>query len=109
LRADSLFQRVQNGSDKLSEDGKHAIDAAVVSFGDSLFSHRIVVEGYSDAVAPADALSFSMLATDCENYLEARYQFDAKNVGVMPLSATRLMGLGHENWSGVSILAAEKK
>jgi phospholipid/cholesterol/gamma-HCH transport system substrate-binding protein len=43
------------------------------------------------------------------DYLEARYPFEAKNVGVMPLSATPPTGLGHEHWSGVSILVAEKK
>jgi phospholipid/cholesterol/gamma-HCH transport system substrate-binding protein len=110
LRADSLFQREANGSEELSQDGKRTIDAAVVSFGDSIFTHPIVVEGYSDAVAPADALSFSYArAQIVRNYLEARYTFEAKNVGVMPLSATPPTGLGHEHWSGVCLLVAEKK
>ena len=110
LRADSLFQQEANGSEELSEDGKRAIDAAVVSFGDSIFTHPIVVEGYSDAVAPANALSFSYARGQIvRNYLEARYPFEAKNVGVMPLSATPPMGQGHGHWSGVCILVAEKK
>jgi phospholipid/cholesterol/gamma-HCH transport system substrate-binding protein len=110
LRADSLFQREANGSEELSQDGKHAIDAAVVSFGDSIFMHPIVVEGYSDAVAPADALSFSYArAQIVRTYLEARYPFEAKNVGVMPLSATSPTGQGHEHWSGICLLVAEKK
>jgi phospholipid/cholesterol/gamma-HCH transport system substrate-binding protein len=109
LRADSLFQQGTTGSEELSQDGKRAIDAAVVSFGDSIFTHAIVVEGYSDAVAPADALSWSYArAQVVRNYLEARYPFEAKNVGVMPLSATPPMGLGHRHWSGVCILVAEK-
>jgi phospholipid/cholesterol/gamma-HCH transport system substrate-binding protein len=109
LRADSLFQHGTTGSEELSQDGKRAIDAAVVSFGDSIFTHAIVVEGYSDAVAPADALSWSYArAQVVRNYLEARYPFEAKNVGVMPLSATPPMGLGHRHWSGVCILVAEK-
>ena len=110
LRSDSLFQQPTNGSEELSEDGKRAIDAAVVSFGDSIFTHPIVIEGYSDAATPADALSFSYAhAQIVRNYLEARYPFEAKNVGVMPLSATPPMGLGHGHWSGVCILVAEKK
>jgi len=109
LRADSLFQQETNGSEALSEKGKRSIDAAVVSFGDSVFMHPIVVEGYSDAAAPADALSRSYVrAQIVRNYLEARYPFEAKNVGVMPLSATPPMGLGHGNWSGVCILVAAK-
>ena len=110
LRADSLFQHETNGSEELSQAGKRAIDAAVVSFGDSIFTHPIVVEGYSDAMAPADALSFSYArAQIVRNYLEARYPFEAKNVGVMPLSATPPTELGHGHWSGVCILVAEKK
>jgi phospholipid/cholesterol/gamma-HCH transport system substrate-binding protein len=30
-------------------------------------------------------------------------------VGVMPLSATPPPGLGHDHWSGVCILVAEKR
>jgi phospholipid/cholesterol/gamma-HCH transport system substrate-binding protein len=110
LRADSLFQRGTTGSEELSQDGKRAIDAAVVSFGDAIFTHAIVVEGYSDAAAPADALSSSYTrAQIVRNYLEARYPFEAKNVGVVPLSTTPPIGLGHIQWSGVCILVAEKE
>lgn len=110
LQADSLFQQGAHGAEQLSQDGKRAIDAAVVSFGDPIFTHPVVIEGYSDAAAPADALSFSYARAELvRNYLEARYPFEAKNVGVMPLSATPPTGLGHEHWSGVCILVAEKK
>src|SRR6266567_837993 len=110
LQADALFQHGAHGTEELSQDGKRAIDAAVVAFGDSIFTHPIVLEGYSDAGAPADALSFSYArAQIVRNYLEARYPFEAKNVGVMPLSATPPTGLGHGHWSGVCILVAEKE
>src|ERR1700728_4846390 len=39
LEAGSLFQQGTTGSEELSQDGKRAIDAAVVSFGDSIFTH----------------------------------------------------------------------
>jgi len=107
LQADSLFQPGTKGNEELSEHGKQAIDAAVVSFGDSIFTHPIVVEGYSDAAAAADSLSQSYARAQLvEIYLEARYPFEAKNLGVMPLSATPPGGLGHDRWSGVSILVA---
>jgi phospholipid/cholesterol/gamma-HCH transport system substrate-binding protein len=107
LQADSLFQPGTKGNEELSEHGKQAIDAAVVSFGDSIFTHPIVVEGYSDAAAAADSLSQSYARAQLvEIYLEARYPFEAKNLGVMPLSATPPAGLGHDRWSGVSILVA---
>jgi phospholipid/cholesterol/gamma-HCH transport system substrate-binding protein len=110
LRSDSLFEQETNGSEELSDDGKRAIDTAVVSFGDSAFTHPIVVEGYADSAAPADALSLSYTrAQIVRTYLVARYPFAAKNVGVMPLSETPPPRLGHDRWSGVSILVAAKK
>jgi phospholipid/cholesterol/gamma-HCH transport system substrate-binding protein len=109
LQANTLFQHGPHGTEELSTDGKHAIDAAVSSFGDSIFTHPIVIEGYSDAATQADALSWSYARAQLvRNYLEARYPFTAKNVGVMPLSATPPPGLEHDHWSGVCILIAEK-
>jgi phospholipid/cholesterol/gamma-HCH transport system substrate-binding protein len=110
LQADTLFQHGPHGTEQLSADGKHAIDAAIASFGDSIFTHPIVIEGYSNATASADALSWSYARAQLvRNYLEARYPFTTKNVGVMPLSATPPPGLEHDQWSGVSILITTKK
>jgi phospholipid/cholesterol/gamma-HCH transport system substrate-binding protein len=110
LQADTLFQHGPHGTEELSPDGRHAIDAAVASFGDSVFTHPLVIEGYSDSAVTADALSQSYARAQLvRNYLEARYPFTTKNVGVMPLSATPPPGLGHDRWSGVCILVAEKK
>jgi phospholipid/cholesterol/gamma-HCH transport system substrate-binding protein len=110
LRADALFQLEPKNTEELTEPGKHAIDAAVMSFGDLLFTRPVVIEGYSDAAAPADSLSRSYARAQLvQNYLEARYPFKAKNIGVMPLSATPPLGLGHGHWSGVCILVGEKR
>jgi phospholipid/cholesterol/gamma-HCH transport system substrate-binding protein len=110
LQADTLFQHGPHGTEELSTDGKRAIDTAVASFGDTIFTHPIVIEGYSDAAVSADALSWSYARAQLvRNYLEARYPFTTKNVGVMPLSATPPPGLGHDRWSGICILVAEKK
>ncbi|HMG84187.1 MAG TPA: MlaD family protein [Terracidiphilus sp.] len=110
LEADALFQQGPHGEVELSDRGKHAIDAAVVSSGDSVFAHPVVIEGYADAGTPADALASSYArAQIVRNYLEARYPFAATNVGVIPLSETPPPGVGHDRWSGVCILVAEKK
>jgi phospholipid/cholesterol/gamma-HCH transport system substrate-binding protein len=110
LEADALFQQGPHGEVELSDRGKHAIDAAVVSSGDSVFAHPVVIEGYADAGTPADALASSFArARIVRNYLEERYPFSATNVGVIPLSATPPPGVGHDRWSGVCILVAEKK
>jgi phospholipid/cholesterol/gamma-HCH transport system substrate-binding protein len=109
LPADALFLRGPHGTEELSKGGNHAIDDAVTSLGDAIFTRPIVIEGYSDAAVSADALSWSYARAQLvRNYLEARYPFTAKNVGVMPLSATPPPGLGHNPWSGVCILVAGK-
>ena len=110
LQADALFQHGPHDTEELSLNGKHAIDAAVASFRDAVFTHPVVIEGYSDAAAPADALSWSYIRAQLvRNYLEARYPFTAKSVGVMPLSTTPPPGLGHDRWSGICIVVADRK
>jgi phospholipid/cholesterol/gamma-HCH transport system substrate-binding protein len=110
LRADALFQLGSHGGEELSDGGEHAIDAAVLSSGDSIFAHPVVIEGYADTGAPADALASSYArAQMVRNYLEARYPFAASKVGVIPLSATPPPGVGHDRWSGVCIVVALTK
>lgn len=110
LSADALFQEGPQGGEELSDRGKHAIDAAVLSSGDSIFAHPVVIEGYANVGAPADALALSYArAQIVRNYLEATYPFAGSNVGVIPLSATPPPGVGHDRWSGVCILVAETK
>jgi phospholipid/cholesterol/gamma-HCH transport system substrate-binding protein len=110
LRAESIFRQGTNGSAELTEDGKRAIDAAVSSFGNSVFKHPLVVEGYSDAATSADELAGSYArAQIVRNHIEARFPFTANNVGVMPLSQTPPPGLEHDRWSGVCVLVALTK
>ena len=109
LEAASLFQLGPDGSEELSPGGKRSIYAVVASFGEVIFKYPIVIEGYSDAPVAADAISWSYARAQLvRNYLDARYPFVAKNVGVMPLSAIPPPGMEHDHWSGVCILVAEK-
>jgi len=110
LEAASLFQHGQHGSEELSPKGRRSIDTVVASFGDAIFKYPIVVEGYSDAPVPADAISRSYARAQLVRvYLEARYPFAAKNLGVMPLSGTPPPGMEHDHWSGICIMIAESK
>ena len=109
LEATSLFQHGPHGTEELCPEGKHSIDRVVASLGDAIFKYPIVIEGYSDLPEPADAISSSYARAQLvRNYLEAKFPFVAKNVGVMPLSATPPLGINHEHSSGVCILIAEK-
>jgi phospholipid/cholesterol/gamma-HCH transport system substrate-binding protein len=110
LPAEALFQPGAHGIEDLSQAGKRTVDAAIASYGDAVFHHPVVIEGYSDAGDPADQLARSYnRAFLVRAYLVARFPFVAKNVGVMPLSATPPPGLNHDRWSGVCISVPEKK
>jgi len=85
------------------------IDTAIVPLGDSIFTHPVVIEGYSDASAPADALSMSYARAQLVRSYLRRGTIHGKNLGVMALSATPPPGLEHDQWSGVCILVAGKK
>jgi phospholipid/cholesterol/gamma-HCH transport system substrate-binding protein len=109
LSADRLFQSGAHGAEELSPEGRKAVDAVIAEYGDAIFQHPIVVEGYSDAEGPAEELAVSYdRAQLVRTYLEVRFPFAAKSLGVMPLSSTPPSGLGHNRWSGVCILVAEK-
>ena len=110
LQVNTLVQHGPHGTEELSSDGKRAIDTAVASFGDTIFKYPIVIEGYADNSMSADALSWSYARAQLvRNYLQARYPFTSKNLGVIPLSGTPPSGVGHDSWSGISIVVVEKK
>jgi phospholipid/cholesterol/gamma-HCH transport system substrate-binding protein len=110
LTVDALFQPGVHGTEEISASGKRAIDAAIASYGDAVFQHPVVIEGYSDAGDQADQLARSYnRAYQVRTYLVARFPFVAKNVGVMPLSSTPPPGLNRDRWSGVCISVEEKK
>jgi phospholipid/cholesterol/gamma-HCH transport system substrate-binding protein len=109
LSADRLFQSGAHGAEELSAEGRTAVDAVIAGYGDAVFHHPIVVEGYSDAAGPAEQLAGSYnRAQLVRAYLEARFPFAAKSLGVMPLSSSPPSGLGHDRWSGICILVAQK-
>jgi phospholipid/cholesterol/gamma-HCH transport system substrate-binding protein len=110
LEATSLFQHGPHGTEELSPAGKRSIDTVVASFGDVIFRFPIVIEGYSDAPEPSDAISWSYARAQLvRNYLDSRYPFVVKNVGVVPLSATPPPAVHHDHWSGICIVVAEKQ
>jgi phospholipid/cholesterol/gamma-HCH transport system substrate-binding protein len=110
LTADALFQPGAHGTEELSPAGRQEIDAAITSYGDAVFQHPLVVEGYSDAGDPADQLARSYnRASLVRAYLEARFPFVAKLLGVIPLNSMPPPGLIHDRWSGVCLSVAEKK
>ena len=110
LAADRLFRSNADGREELTASGKRSIDTAITSYGDAVFQHPIVVEGYSEASNSADQLALSYdRALLVRTYLQARFPFETQNLGIIPLNSTPPDGIGHDNWDGVCILIASKK
>jgi phospholipid/cholesterol/gamma-HCH transport system substrate-binding protein len=110
LPAEAIFQPGAHGTEELSPAGKRSLDAAIAGYGDAVFLHPVVIEGYSDASNPADQLARSYSrALIVRTYLESRFPFVANNIGVMPLSSAPPSGLNHDDWSGVCISVLGKK
>jgi phospholipid/cholesterol/gamma-HCH transport system substrate-binding protein len=110
LPAGALFQPGAHGTEDLSPAGRRRLDAAIAGYGDAVFLHPIVIEGYSDSGDRADQLarSFSR-ASMVRTYLESRFPFAANNIGLMPLSSAPPPGVKHDDWSGICISVLEKK
>jgi len=110
LSAGALFQPGAYGTEELSAAGRRSLDAAIAGYGDAVFLHPIVIEGYSDASNSADELARSYhRALMVRTYLESRFPFVANNIGVMPLSSAPPTGLKHDDWSGICISVLERK
>ena len=110
LSADTLFQPGAHGTEELSAAGKRMLDAAIAGYGDAIFLHPIVIEGYSDTGERGDQLARSYSrASMVRTYLVARFPFVANDIGVMPLSSAPPPDVKHVDWSGVCISVLEKK
>lgn len=110
LAGDALFQPTLTGSEELTKAGKLSIDEAISHFGDAIFRQPVVIEGYADGVDTAVQLSRSYnRAVLVRTYLETRFPFAVKNLGVMPLNSTPPPAVGRNLWSGVCIVIPRKK
>ena len=110
LAAAELFRSNADGREELTAPGKRSIDTAITSYGDAVFQHPIVVEGYSEASNSADQLALSYdRALLVRTYLQARFPFESKNLATIPLNSTPPDGVRHDHWDGVCILIASKK
>lgn len=110
LNADVLFKSGPGNDEELTADGKRQIDDAIAQYGETIFRHPIVIEGYSDATTSNDQLARSYSrAVLVRMYLITRFPFATENIGLMPLSSTPPPGSGHDRWSGICILVPERK
>ena len=104
IEAGELFEPGGEG-ERLSRGGKERIDAAIGEMGERVIGAAIVVEGYaiSEDSGGQPGLSRSR-ATLVRNYLQARFNLDGQNIGMVPLSGVPPPSTHKSSWNGISIV-----
>jgi len=105
LPATELFTNNGSNSEALSASGKQLLNAAIGKYGDSVINYPIVIEGYSDAAAPANQiLSSRDRAILVREYLRHQFQLNRSNLGIVSLSNSPPKGVGHSHWDGICVV-----
>jgi hypothetical protein len=77
--------------------------------GDPTVASPIVIEGYWNGGAPAEQLRFSRSrATLVRQYLQACFELDPRNLGIVPLKNLPPKGVAHSTWDGICIVVLRK-
>jgi hypothetical protein len=104
LSGSALFQKGQNG-EELSTAGKALLNAALTANGDPMIAGPIVIEGYWNGDVPAEQLRFSRSrAALVRQYLQASFQLDPRDLGIVPLKNLPPKGVQHTAWDGICLV-----
>jgi phospholipid/cholesterol/gamma-HCH transport system substrate-binding protein len=109
LSASELFQEGSNGQEELSTAGRALLDGALAEGGDSIFESPIVVEGYCSGGRSVEQLNASHArAILVRQYLQAHFQLDSSNLGIVPMKTSPPNGIGPTTWDGICIVVLKK-
>jgi phospholipid/cholesterol/gamma-HCH transport system substrate-binding protein len=110
LPASELFQGGSNGQEELSAAGKALLEGALTENGDSIFESPIVIEGYCTGTRPADQLRLShSRAVLVRQYLQAHFQLDSGNLGIVSMKSTPPRGIDRTTWDGICVVILRRK
>ena len=109
LSGSELFQRGANG-EELSAKGMSLLNAALTDNGDPVVESPVVIEGYSNGgVSAAQLRSSRSRAMLVKQYLQAHFQLDPRNMGVVALKSSPPYETGHTTWDGICIVLLRRK
>jgi phospholipid/cholesterol/gamma-HCH transport system substrate-binding protein len=106
LRADDLFepQPGQPANERLTDQGKERIDAAIGPFLRHVASGIIMVEGYAQrGLVDEQYLRSRARASLVRDHLLGKFHFDPETAGVMPLGADSVDSPEQLPWEGVAL------
>jgi len=109
LAASELFQSGSNGQEELSPRGKALLNTTLQEYGDSIIESPIVIEGYGGGDVPTEQLRLSRSrAMLVRQYLQSRFQLDARSLGVVPMKNLPPNGMDRATWDGICIVVVRK-
>jgi phospholipid/cholesterol/gamma-HCH transport system substrate-binding protein len=111
LSATSVYESgAENGSERMSDDGKKAVDSAIAPYLDRLAGSVVMVEGYSQREAREDQyLQSRDRAVVARQYLIARFHLDPDAIGMMPLGSESPGSPGATPWDGIALAVSLAK
>ncbi len=110
LPASRLFDVQPDGSERLSKQGKQAIERAMAPMLDRARTQPIIVEGYAGEGTPADQFTRSHdRAQLVKKYLENTFFLRSNYVGIMQMGKVASDEGAGRNWEGVSLVLFSDK
>jgi phospholipid/cholesterol/gamma-HCH transport system substrate-binding protein len=104
LKADVLFVPVENGEERLSDDGNARLDSAIASYLEQINSAVVMIEGYGQQGTTDEQYRRSRArAAAAREYLISRFHLDPVRVGLMPLGSKSSGSPGDVSWDGIAI------
>jgi hypothetical protein len=106
LRAEFLFEPDQGrtAGEKLTDDGKARLDAAIAPYLEHLASGVLMIEGYAQqGTRDEQYLTSRMRAAIARDYLIGKFHLEPQATGSMPLGAESSDNPGQAPWDGVAL------
>ncbi len=105
IPASSLFSTNADGSEVLTTQGRHSIDAAIGQFKE-IYGQPLIIEGYD----PSDSESVELIrsrrrAVLVQTYLQLHYHLLPKNTAIVALGSTPPTNAGKSTFDGVSLVS----
>jgi phospholipid/cholesterol/gamma-HCH transport system substrate-binding protein len=102
--ADVLFEREEDGEERLTDDGRARLDSAMAAFVKYPKTSPFVVEGYAQGVtADARFLTSRRRAQLVRDYLVGKFGLDPNFVALMPMGSDATDSPNGDRWDGVAL------
>jgi phospholipid/cholesterol/gamma-HCH transport system substrate-binding protein len=106
LRADLVFEPDEGhaGAERLTDEGKARLDAAIAPYLEHLAAGVLVIEGYAQQGARDEQyLASRARAAIVRDYLIGKFHLEPQATGSMPLGAESSGNPGQGPWDGVAL------